>query len=219
MDGFLEFDWLWVCLLGAYVLSIRESISLGGKSASSRTTVEGEGLISKEKTAVAAAKTGQLTTRTDANTGELTMAASHGITTGVRLDVYWDGGRRYGMTVGTVATNAVPIDGGAGDDLPANLTQITAMVPIEEALAIDGDEVLAIEYYATQHGTIVLADGSNNLAASAALLGQDGTQRSDVWCTYRNGTNPLAGDTVTKAFFSHGYSDGTADLRVQALTT
>jgi hypothetical protein len=78
---------------------------------------------------LAAAKTGTLTTRTDNDTGTLTMTAGHGITTGQTLDVYWAGGQRRGMTVGTVATNSVPIDGGAGDNLPANTTAITAMVP------------------------------------------------------------------------------------------
>jgi hypothetical protein len=189
----------------AFTLRVNESISLGGRSAASRTTIEGEGLASKEVT-IAAAKTGQLTTRTDNDTGELTMDSGHGITTGAR-----------GMTVGTVATNAVPIDGGAGDNLPTNLTSITACVPQEEALAVEGDDVTAIEYYASKRGTIVLADGSDvELAASNDGLGL-GEERSQVWYETRNPTNPLSGDTVAKAFFSNGDATASATLRVQCL--
>lgn len=200
----------------AFTLRVNESISLGGRSANSRTTINAEGLASKEVT-VAAAKVGALTTRTDDNTGELTMAASHGITTGVRLDVYWSGGSRRGMTVGTVATNAVPIDGGAGDVLPADETAITACVPTEEALAVVGNNVTAIEYYASKRGTIVLADGSDTeLAATIDGLGLN-SENSQLWYESRNATNPLSGDTVAKAFLSNGDSTAPATLRVQCL--
>jgi hypothetical protein len=200
----------------AFQLRVNESISLGGRSASSRTTIDGEGLASKEVT-VAAAKTGQLTTRTDNDTGELTMTAGHGITTGARLDVYWSGGSRRGMTVGTVATNQVPIDGGAGDNLPANLTSITACVPQEEALSVAGDDVVAIEYYATRRGTIVVADGSDvELTATIDGLGE-GDERSQLWFAQRNETNPIAGDTVAKVFFSNGDATQSATLRAQFL--
>ncbi len=83
------------------------------------------------------AKIGQLTTRTDSNTGILTMAASHGITTAARLDVYWSGGARYGMTVGTVSINTVPIDLGGGDNLPDVNTAVTAMIPTQHAFAME----------------------------------------------------------------------------------
>src|SRR4051794_23760974 len=85
-----------------------------------------------------AAKTGQLTTHTDNTTGTLTMAGGHGITTGARLDVYWTGGSRRGVTVGTVATNSVPFSGGAGDNLPLVNTNVTAMVPVSESITGPG---------------------------------------------------------------------------------
>src|SRR4051812_43765099 len=88
--------------------------------------------------ALAAAKVGQLTTRTDNNTGVLTMAGGHGILNGDRLDVYWTGGSRRGMSVTGVSTNLVTIDLGAGDNLPTNLTNVTAMVPDVETLAVPG---------------------------------------------------------------------------------
>lgn len=203
----------------AFQLRVNESISLGGRSAASRTTINGEGLASKEVT-VPAAKTGQLTTRTDNETGTLTMAGGHGITTGAIIDLYWSGGSRRGITVGTVATNSVPIgadNAGAGDNLPANLTQITACVRVEEALAVEGDDVVAIEFFSSKRGTITLADESDvELAASNDGLGL-GDERSQLWYETRNPTNPLAGDSVAKAFFSNGDATAPATLRVQCL--
>lgn len=91
---------------------------------------------------VPAGKVGQLTTRTDNETGTLTMDTGHGITTGAVIDLYWDGGARYGITVGTVSVDSVPIgadNSGTGSNLPTNLTDIVASVQVEFTCAIDGD--------------------------------------------------------------------------------
>jgi len=72
-------------------------------------------------------KSGTLTTRTDDNTGTLTMEAAHGIVTGQPLLLLWDGGSRS-TTAGTVAGTSVPIDGGAGNILPAASTAVTAVL-------------------------------------------------------------------------------------------
>ncbi len=65
---------------------------------------------------------GQLTTRTDADTGVVTVISDsdtgHGITTSSTVDVYWQSGQRIGMSVTAVTAKAVTVDGGAGDDLP-----------------------------------------------------------------------------------------------------
>lgn len=165
---------------------------------------------------VAAAKVGQLTTRTDADTGTLTMDSGHGFTTGVRLDVYWDGGSRRGMTVGTVATNSVPIDGGAGDDLPTNLTAITAAVPTEEDITLDGDDVALIAMFAGAEGSIVLADASDVTILGKAVGGSNGGEQSYVFAD-GDGTNPVAGGDIAKVFLSHGDSDASQDMRLSLL--
>src|SRR5678815_5092823 len=108
---------------------IKNNLTVDGTTYSRNTTVTADGVVRMDKTGanvLAAAKVGQLTTRTDNDTGTLTMVAGHGITTGARLDIFWEEagvkGARYGVTVGTVATNSVPFDLGAGDNLPTNLT-------------------------------------------------------------------------------------------------
>ena len=121
--------------------TIKNNLTVDGTTYTRSASILADGVTRIDKTGdnvLAVAKIGQLTTRTDANTGTLTMAASHGITTGARLDIFWTEagvkGARYGVTVGTVSVNSVPIDLGAGDDLPTNLTAVTAFVPIEEEL-------------------------------------------------------------------------------------
>lgn len=65
---------------------------------------------------------GQLTTRTDDDTGVVTVISDsndgHGITTSSTVDVYWQSGQRIGMSVSAVTNKAVTVDGGAGDALP-----------------------------------------------------------------------------------------------------
>jgi hypothetical protein len=150
---------------------------------------------------IPAAKAGSLTTRTDDDTGELTMASGHGITTGQVLDLFWSGGSRRGMTVGTVATNQVPIDGGSGDVLPTAATAITAMVPVEVVFTVDGDDVGQLVLYSPRPGYIVFID--DVAAEIAASVTQFTAAGGKVPFSAAGGTNPLAGEITTLAKFSH----------------
>ncbi len=151
-----------------------------------------------------AAKNGTLSTRTDANTGILTMATGHGILTGDRLDIYWVNsddtvGRRYGVTVGTVASLSVPFDLGAGDDLPVVTTVITAQVPDEEVFVVDGDEAVSVAAICANGGTVVFATSADATVLAVPLTT---AATSYVWTSSDGGTNPLAGGAVTKVFLS-----------------
>lgn len=176
-------------------------------------TVSADNAIKTIKSGIAAAKIGALTTYTDTNTGVLTMNAGHGFTNGARLDLYWTlAGVNYarrGMTVGTVATNSVPIDGGAGDDLPPDETPITAMVPTSEAVTLIGNNVQAIVAYSSKSALVVFTDDSD---VEKAAIHINGDGYSYLWDSDSGVTNPLAGDSSTKIYFSHGYSGGTADV-------
>jgi hypothetical protein len=150
---------------------------------------------------LAAAKTGTLTTRTDNDTGTLTMTAGHGITTGQTLDVYWAGGQRRGMTVGTVATNSVPIDGGAGDNLPANTTAITAMVPTSVPFLVTGDAVVGLLVTCPAKAAVRWRTVDPNIIA-VATVSDAGAGYS--WASGSGVTNPLAGESVATVLVSHG---------------
>jgi hypothetical protein len=186
------------------------------KSFSFSRTVSADGFTVKDPT-LAAAKVGQLTTRTDDNTGTLTMDSGHGITTGARLDLYWTGGRRYNITVGTVATNSVPIDLGAGDALPANLTAITAMVPQSEAFSFETSDMVAL-FCGVPIGaipaTVMFVDATNGDAVIRLNGGVD-----SIWDSASAAPSPLA-DTdgsIRSVFFSHGDSTASRQINVAAL--
>jgi hypothetical protein len=151
---------------------------------------------------VAAAKTGTLTTRTDNDTGTLTMTGGHGIITGDTLDVFWTGGSRRGMTVGTVATNSVPIDGGSGDNLPTAATAITAMVPEEVPFTVDGDEVVFLSVKSPAAGYVTFKDDADAIITAAVYQLDAGEGK--VWYSASGETNPLAGKITSVAVFSHG---------------
>ena len=85
-----------------------------------------------------------LTTRTDADTGELTMPDdTHGIAEGDKLVLIWNGGCRVGVVAGEVVDEAVPIDGGYGDDLPAEDAAIRVTLS-----AVVGGVILPEAYWA-----------------------------------------------------------------------
>ena len=157
------------------------------------------GPIALEDT-LSVAKSGTLTTRTDDNTGTLTMAASHGITTGQIIDIYWSGGVQRSVTVGTVATNEVPIDSGIGDNLPADETAITAVVQKSINLAIDGDntKILAV-VLETIDKTLRTAANVQFLDAAADVIAEIDlvTNVPQVWDIEGGSANPFTGDPIT----------------------
>ncbi|WP_020472480.1 hypothetical protein [Zavarzinella formosa] len=180
--------------------TFQSNANVEGRTYNASTTILSDNMAVSEKS-VAGAKTGTLTTRTDANTGTLTMDAGHGITTGARLDLYWATGSRLGMTVGTVSVNSVPIDLGSGDDLPVASppTAITAKVPEVEELLVTGDNVQSISVYSAVRGKIVIAESGAD-ALAKELPGTGGWN----WFTGNGQSNPLAGKAVAKVLFSHG---------------
>lgn len=167
---------------------------------------------------VAAAKIGQLTTRTDNDTGVLTMAGGHGFVTGNLLDVYWiiTGVHfsRTGMTA-TVAVNAVTVDGGSGDNLPTNLTAVTAMVPVAENLSVLGDGIQEIVLSSPVYGNVTFAESDGTTLLGTIELTPDDAGAPNYtyhWWPGKGETNPLAGDTVGKILFSHGDSSGANEM-------
>lgn len=104
---------------------------------------------------IAAAKTGTLSTRTDNDTGTLTMSSGHGITTGATFDLYWVSGgvtyHQHTVTAGTVSGNSVPFDLGTGTNLPVQGTAIFAMVQnvipceIPDVSDLNNDALLVVQ--------------------------------------------------------------------------
>lgn len=149
-----------------------------------------------------AALVGALTTRTGDDEGTLTMGADHGIETADTLDVYWDGGRRYGMTVGTVAGTSVPISGGAGDVLPADETAITAQVPQVVDTDFVGNLLAVVAALCAENATVYFkATGGGSQFVMLLSAGQ-----LWLWMDETSLANPFTDKEVSYALVSHGGS-------------
>jgi len=146
------------------------------------------------------AEAGTLSTRTDNNTGTLTLGSGHGITDGQIIDVYWSGGVQRTVTVGTVSGTSVPIDGGIGDNLPTATTAITACVQKAINLAIDGDNAdliaVILETTDTRRSTaanVQCSDAAADVIAEIDLV----ANVPQVWDIEGGSANPFTGDPIT----------------------
>ena len=92
---------------------------------------------------VPAAVAGVLSTRTDANTGQLTVATGHGVTTDDTVDLYTAAGVliRRDMDVTAVGGTTINIDLGSGDDLPSAATAVVVCKQTLFTCLIDGDDI------------------------------------------------------------------------------
>ena len=158
------------------------------------------------------AKTGTLTTRTDNDTGVVTAETGHGIISTDLVDVYWDDGKRVRM-VATVSGDAVSLDGGAGDNLPAQDTEVTMMVPQSEVVGIVGNNMVALLARADTRATIHLKNGGTVHHTIDIASATDGYG----WNSTDGVTNPIAGDTVLTAHMSHDDAENTREVGVLAV--
>ncbi|MGD9720544.1 MAG: hypothetical protein AB7E98_05995 [Pirellulales bacterium] len=163
-------------------------------------------------------KAGTLTTRDDNNTGTITMAdGGHGITTGAKVDVYWNGGVQYNVTVGTVVGSSVPIDLGVGDNLPTASTAVVVSVRSQINLDIDGDNLVLLAIKQKFNSNTIESDShidfqdSGSAQVAEVDLEANGPQ---VWDIAGGSANPFTGNPITKAFASNGSTTEVATLQL-----
>ena len=185
---------------------------VGGIQVNSTLTRTAAGQIGHDLT-LNAAKAGALTTRTNDTTGSLTLATGHGIETADVIDLYWDGGRRYGVSVGTVVGDVVPISGGAGDVLPAQDTAITAAECQIIDTDFDADLLAAIAALATARGHLSFYEAGEVLALSLDLA----ANALWHWLDGGTATNPLAGKTIDYVVATQAGATAAANLRLGIL--
>jgi hypothetical protein len=126
----------------------------GGISVQESVTRSGDSTVAAQ-IALPAGKSGTLTTRTDDNTGVVTVTAGHGITASDTVDVYWSTGRRYGVDVTATDSTTISIDLGAGDNLPASSTAVVICKQVTANVFIDGDncKLVAVNFSIPGGGT------------------------------------------------------------------
>lgn len=196
------------------------SIAGGGLSIQRAVTRTGSGSIALEET-LTVAQSGTLTTRTDADTGEITMSdGGHTIATSDVVDVYWDGGVQYGITVGTVSGTAVPIDSGSGDDLPSTSTAVTIVVQSTATISIDGDNtgILGIvletnDQTLTTAGHIQFLDSGSSEIAEIDLV----ANVPQIWDITGGSANPFTGNPIVSAKVSQAGTSSTETYKLKII--
>lgn len=163
------------------------------------------------------ARPGTLTTRTNNNTGTLTLETGHGIATGNRLDVFWldptTGQQRcqHKITAGTVSGNSVPISGGLGDNLPLAATAVTVQRVSEYDFLLNTPDLVALSVGGNAGGKVVLEKADGTVVHHQTLTPGGG---GATWLT-GSGSSPVS-DTVAKAFLSNAVSNSTNTIQVLA---
>ena len=187
--------------VGAYVLGTQVSVAFPRVD-------DGAGLWTQ---APAVAGSGALTTRTNDTIGVLTMTAGHGLVTG-KIDVFWDGGRRYNVDA-VVTDDSIAITGGSGDNLPADETAITADQQIVVNADFDPDDVSVLCVTATKRASIVFADsGGSTLLALDLAAGE-----CCLWWEDSGITRPFTGNAVDKIWVTNGDSAEANAINVSVL--
>jgi hypothetical protein len=179
------------------VATLKETISIAGLSLELET-VRTSGSHHGDDPSLAAAKAGSLTTRTDENTGVVTLGEGHGIITSDKVSVFWVGGKRYGMTA-TVSGNLVTVDLGAGDNLPAAVTAVNVVKQVSRDFYFNGDDV------------VMLAVGSKRrihvdfqTAADASVYQVEIAAGEGYSFVLGRAANPFTGQIVAKILWSNG---------------
>lgn len=197
--------------------SLNYGISLGSISRSITRT--GDSKIEAEIT-LPVATAGTLTTRTDDNTGVVTVT-SHSITTSDTVDVYWSTGRRYGVDVTAQDSTTISIDLGAGDNLPSTSTAVKIVTQVPFNLALDGDNAKIVGF-----SYELAADTSDGFgcrvtlfdSADDTITGLDLDAFVPNVCDIEGGaTNLYTGDPITDGVASNGSSTYAAKLKIQAI--
>lgn len=177
---------------------ITKNFSMGGETFNQSSTPSADGAIVHNITA-SAADAGSLTTRTDADTGVVTVDDSgHSFAESDRVDLYWEDGCRRGMSVSSVSGAEVSIDGGDGDDLPAADTELTMVVPTLLDVSVLGTNVETILLYSASRGQFVFIDDSSVDQYDHEI----GASKSWDWEDGNGVTNPITGHQIEGVYAS-----------------
>lgn len=195
-------------------LSKQISLSAGGQ----------ENLM--RKITLLAGLAGTLSTRTDDNTGVVTLGSGHVVTAENTVSLYWSGGKRTGMTVtipGDPASETqIAIDGGVGDNLPAGSTALVVGVETDVDFVVDGDTVDGILAFfggspAPTTGRCSAAFRTSGAAVKEFELNMTEGKSSYWWVGAMQVDNPLASSSIVTVRASNG-TEAERELEIWAIS-
>ena len=183
--------------------AISSTLNIGGMSMSSQINRTATGVVSPQEIVLPAGKAGTLTTRTSDTVGIATLAQGHGFVQGDIVDIFWLGGRRYGVLVNSVTSTTVSFGTttpGNGDVLPIATTALVMTEQVTVDIVFDGDdlEAFALHCAARAHIDIQEVGGSSLLALE--LLASEAV----YWASDNGYANPLAAAAVGQFKLANG---------------
>jgi len=198
---------------------ISETITVGGVNFNSVISKTNSGQMGAEE-AYVAAKTGQLTTRTNATDGVITGATGHGVVTGKLINIQWTGstpsaGSRRAVQA-TVAGDAITITGGYGDNLPDNLTNVTLSVCTETAFPVVGANVTMLA---------LMCEGGDVEVSIVTAVPAEITHvhltngQAYQWSLDNGFTNPVTGSTIANVITGAIAGAAAGTVRIGCLYT
>ncbi len=187
-------------------------VNIGGLSFSGQMTRQAEGVVA-ESVALDAAVAGSLTTRSDDDSGTVTTPVEHGLNSADTVNVFWEGGCRYGMDINSIGVggDTVTLEGGAGDVLPAQDTSVFIAKQVSVAVSVDGDLAVYMVALASTRGHIAFHTASACLHA-VSLPASEAWE----WASEHGIANPLTGDPIVEILASAG-SGSAASLQLGIL--
>jgi hypothetical protein len=141
---------------------------------------------------------GTLTTRTDANTGIVTVASGHGITDSDTLCVFFADGSQYAVDVTATTSTTISIDAGLGTDLPAASSAVVISKQVVSTLVVSGSSIAA---WGLSNPTRVRAQFK--ATATVTLTSDIAAEEGLAWVSGIY-TNPLAGASITTLVLANG---------------
>ncbi len=197
-------------------VQVTQSIQGGGVSIQKNVLVEGDHPNCFQIN-VPAGLAGELTTRTDNDTGVVTVASGHGITTSHLVDLYTTAGVliRKDMTVTATTGTTVSVDAGSGSNLPSLNSDLVISRQVPVNTSIDNDNIqfvsICLESLATgvPNGRVIFEESDDTDVAELTLQVNVPLSAN----VYAGQTNPLAGDPIAKCRVSNGSTeDGTLKI-------
>jgi hypothetical protein len=199
------------------------SLSAGGLSISKSINRTGDHPNPYEVT-LPVGTAGTLSTRTDDDTGVITVA-SHSLIVGDKVNVFWNGGKRYGMTVSAQTATTITVgtgvgEVGAGDNFPAASTAVVITKQVVINTAIDGDNIEII-------GIVAEAVDQNSTAKAHIDFQDSGGARIEAFDLEANipqvydiaggAVNPFTGNPITQSKAANGSSTEVLTLKIISL--
>jgi hypothetical protein len=149
---------------------------------------------------VPAGLAGSLTTRTDDNTGVVTLASGHGILTDDVVSIFWAGGFASAATVSGSTATTVTFDVDSGDTLPIATTSVVVSKKATHELLLNGDSLDMFAIKNTQRCCIAFLDDES----AAALTYEIAEREGRFWVSGMGFVNPLAGESIESVSISNG---------------